>query len=216
MKNLKLKISEDVREGILNGRLKRLEELIIDEDNYSNINKTEENNENKKKLIELLYAEREKVIEGKKKLEHPESLNHLGDFIKYYIQENKLTTSQLIRQFKFDTYEIDKIIKNTADLTTFSPDQIANLISSIKLNIKIAINLISKSIDLFTFKPTLNKTLARYSSKDGQELKDKSMNDGLSELLLKAAERKPFSNIEKKTFKDKGTFLKEVEHCLRK
>lgn len=212
MKNLKLKISIDLLERILKGDLKKLEDIIINDANKHALPETEGNRENKKKLIELLYSEREKTIQRKNKLAHPQTFNHFGDYVKNYLEDTQLSSFQFALTFKFDITDIDKIIKNTTDLTSFAPDKIAKLIKGIRLNLNDAKILISKSIDLLTFKPTFKKVFARYNPKEGQELKDRSMDDGLNELLLKANKRKTFTIINKNTSRDKDVFLKELEH----
>lgn len=156
-----------------------------------------------------LVKELQEDLERDRKLQEPASLNSFGDYLRLFLEQNGISLSNAASDYGIDKETLVSIMDNRIPLTVLEPVVLARLSRNVHLHLAAAVVLIGKSLKLYALDPSSKGAMARYSSKEGIDQKDKSMKDGVAELMMKAAERKPFnleqqivSNGELKKFLD--------------
>jgi len=191
---------------MLKGKLKSLEAFLLDRIFLRSQAEVQvEYNTKKSELVKVLQED----LEREKKLEEPASLNSFGDYLRLFLEHNGMTLSNAASDYGIDKQTLVSIIDNRVLLTVLEPVVLARLSMDVHLHLEPAIILIEKSLKLYALDPSSKGAMARYSSKEGMDTKDSSMKSGVAELMMKAAERKPFnlqqqivSNGELKKFLD--------------
>lgn len=193
MKELKKHIKRILVEGLLENKLPELEKFVIE--NFDKDDKNELSNSDIEDRIYSRFLEKKKFFEELDlKLKSPENLNFLGEYIVLLISRNETDYENLLKKIKMDRKIFKDFLKNNVDVTKIETKKIVTLLLYFNINLPLAKNLIKKSVKLFQLNPSLSNAMARYSHKDGQNERAKSMKSGLNELLLKASEKKEFKS----------------------
>lgn len=193
MKELKKNIKKILVEGLLKNKLPELEKYIIG--NFDEDDKNDLSNSDIENRIYSKFLEKKKFFEELDlRLKTPENFNFLGEYVYLLISRNETDYENLLREIKIDRDTFKNFLKNNIDITKIEIKKIVTLLLYFKISLPIANNLIKKSVKLFQINPSLSNAMARYSHKDGQNERTKSMKSGLNELLLKASEKKEFKS----------------------
>jgi len=191
MKTTRSKIVKILQEGMLKGKLKALEAFLLDRIFIRSQAEVRFDYSTKKAdLVKILQED----LDRKRMLENPDSLNSFGDYLRIFLELNGISLSAAASDNGIDQQTLQRIIDNRIPLTTLQPIVLAKLSRNVNLRLTPAIALIEKSLKLYSFSPTSKGAMARYSPKDGLEQKDKSMRNGVAELMIRASELKPFES----------------------
>ncbi len=199
MKKSKELIKKILREGILENKLPNFEKYIID--NLESF-QSEDSDDDLKARIYSRFLEKKKYFEEiDHKLKVPENLNFIGEYVNFLMIKNEIEYSDINKKIKIDYNTFTNFLKNKIDLTLINIETHVALARFFNISLTTAKILLKKSIKLYQINPNVSNAMARYSYKDGQNERTKSMKMGLDELLLKASDAKPFkseneSNIE--------------------
>jgi hypothetical protein len=154
-------------------------------------------------------------LERQKKLEEPDSLNSFGDYLKLFLEQNEIALSNAESDYGINKQMLVGIMDNRIPLTVVDPVVLAKLSKGVHLQLVSAVILIEKSLKLYLLDPSRKGAMARYSSKQGLDQKDRSMKDGVAELMMKAAERKSFNTEQQKVIDgDLSKFLEEFKQAF--
>jgi len=147
----------------------------------------------RKKTIAKLEKRQKELKETKKRLQSPEKLNSIGEYLKLIKIKEKSDAPDLATKAQIDPKKLMLLQDDRISPLNFTLDEMALLIRSIglKTQIAIAIALIRKSHQLFKMQPQLHKASARYDDRHRMpESKIGDMDRALKELILKSNDRK--------------------------
>ena len=145
----------------------------------------------RKKTIAKLENRQRELKETKKRLQSPEKLNSIGEYLKLIRIKEKSDTPDFAKKAQIDPKKLTLLQDDRISPLAFALDEMARLIRSIGLRAQIAIALIRKSYQLFKMQPQLHKASARYNNSHRmQESKIGDMDRALKELILKSNDRK--------------------------
>jgi hypothetical protein len=143
------------------------------------------------KTIAKLEKRQKELRYTKKRLQNPEKVNSLGEYIKLFIAKEKSDTSDLAMRAKIATNRLLLLENDRVSPLDFNLYEMANIIRLIGLTTQNAIVLIKKSYQLFKMQPQIAEASARYDDKHGiPESKIGDMDRALKELILKSSFRK--------------------------
>ena len=166
----------------------------------------------REKIITTLEKRQKELKETKKRLQSPEKLNSIGEYLRLIRMKEKSDTPDLATKAQIDPKKLILFENDRISPLDFTLDEMARLISSIGLGVQIAITLIKKSYQLFKLQPQLGKASARYDDKDGTpDSKIDDMDRALKELILKSSARKAESVSEPEL----DNYLRELQEKLR-
>lgn len=176
---------------MLKDKLKTLEALLLDRIfTRSQEEVRVEYNEKKGELVKVLQED----LERQSKLQDPSSFNSFGDYLKLFLEQNRISLSTAAWEYGLDKETFNNVMENRIPLTEVSPRTLAKLSKNIQLALGSAVMLIEKSLKLYALSPSSKGAMARYSSKQGMDKKTQSMKHGVAELMMRAVEQKPFSS----------------------
>lgn len=176
---------------MLKGKLKTLELLLLDRIFTRSQEEVQVKYDSKKgDLVKALQDD----LERQSKMEDPSALNSFGDYLRLFLEQNRISLSNASSGTNLDNITLKGVIENRILLSTIPPESLAKLSKNIHLPLDSASNLIEKSLRLFALDPTTKGAMARYSPNQGMDHKERSMKDGVSELMMRAAERRPFNS----------------------
>ncbi len=145
----------------------------------------------RRKTIAKLEKRQEELKETKKRLQSPEKLNSIGEYLKLIRIKEKSDTPDLATQAQIDPKKLMLLQDDRISPLDFTLNEMARFIRSIDLRAQIAIALIRKSYQLFKIQPQLGKASARYDDRHRMpESKIGDMDRALKELILKSNDRK--------------------------
>ena len=141
----------------------------------------------REKTIARLERRQKELKETKKRLQSPEELNSIGEYLKLIKIKERSDTPDLATKAQIDPKKLVLLETDRISPLEFTLDEMARLICSIGLGAQVAIELIRKSYQLFKLKPQLGKASARYEDRRGMpESKIGDMDRALKELILKS------------------------------
>ena len=145
----------------------------------------------RKKTIAKLEKRQKELQETKKRLQSPEKLNSIGEYLKLIRIKEKSDTPDLATKAQIDPQKLTLLQDDRISPLDFTLNEMARFIRSIGLRAQIAIALIRKSYQLFKLQPQLGKASARYDDRSRMpESKIGDMDRALKELILKSNDRK--------------------------
>jgi len=145
----------------------------------------------RKKTIAKLEKRQKELKETKKRLQSPEKLNSIGEYLKLIRIKEKSDTPDLATKAQIDPKKLMLLQDDRISPLDFTLNEMARFIRSIDLRAQIAIALIRKSYQLFKIQPQLGKASARYDDRHRMpESKIGDMDRALKELILKSNDRK--------------------------
>jgi hypothetical protein len=145
----------------------------------------------RKKTIAKLEKRQKELKETKKRLQSPEKLNSIGEYLKLIRIKEKSDTPDLATKAQIDPKKLMLLQDDRVSPLDFTLNEMARFIRSIDLRAQIAIALIRKSYQLFKIQPQLGKASARYDDRHRMpESKIGDMDRALKELILKSNDRK--------------------------
>ncbi|MBW2364283.1 MAG: hypothetical protein JRF25_04220 [Deltaproteobacteria bacterium] len=160
----------------------------------------------RRKTIAKLEKRQEELKETKKRLQSPEKLNSIGEYLKLIRIKEKSDTPDLATKAQIDPKKLMLLQDDRISPLDFTLNEMARFIRSIDLRAQIAIALIRKSYQLFKIQPQLGKASARYDDRHRMpESKIGDMDRALKELILKSNDRKA-----------ETAFDPEIENYLKK
>ncbi len=137
-------------------------------------------------IILKLEKEAENIKKRKSIILNPKNAIHLYEYISAYFKEYPEKKQTLLSRLSFKRDIVYKIEKKTIKIKDINPSLLAIICQSVSLNINDAIELIKQSIKLNVIGNSTANSMARYSYNKDLGDKDRSMQKGLNELLLKA------------------------------
>ncbi|MCD6297319.1 MAG: hypothetical protein J7M30_09205 [Deltaproteobacteria bacterium] len=141
----------------------------------------------RKKTIARLEKRQIELKETKKRLQSPEKLNSIGEYLILTKIKEQSDTHDFATKIQIDPKKLMMLEDDRISPLAFTPDEMARLICSISLRAQIAIELIRRSYQLFKLQPQLGKASARYDDRSGMpESKIGDMDRALKELILKS------------------------------
>lgn len=145
----------------------------------------------RKKTISRLEKRQIELKETKNRLQSPEKLNSIGEYLKLIRIKEKSDTPNFAKKAQIDPKKLTLLQDDRISPLAFALDEMARLIRSIGLRAQIAIELIRKSYQLFKLQPQLGKASARYDDRSRMpKSKIGDMDRALKELILKSNDRK--------------------------
>ena len=145
----------------------------------------------RKKTIAKLEKRQKELKETKKRLQSPEKLNSIGEYLKLIRIKEKSDTPDLATKAQIDPKKLMLLQDDRISPLDFTLNEMARFIRSIDLRAQIAVALIRKSYQLFKIQPQLGKASARYDDRHRMpESKIGDMDRALKELILKSNDRK--------------------------
>jgi len=145
----------------------------------------------RKKTISRLENRQRELKETKKRLQSPEKLNSIGEYLILTKIKEQSDTHNFATKIQIDPKKLMMLEDDRISPLAFTPDEMACLIRTIGLRAQIAIALIRKSYQLFKMQPQLHKTSARYDDRHRMpESKIGDMDRALKELILKSNDRR--------------------------
>lgn len=145
----------------------------------------------RKKTIATLEKRQIELKETKKRLQSPEKLNSIGEYLILTKIKEQSDTHDFATKIQIDPKKMMMLEDDRISPLAFTPDEMACLIRTIGLRAQIAIALIRKSYQLFKMQPQLHKASARYDNSHRMpESKIGDMDRALKELILKSNDRK--------------------------
>jgi hypothetical protein len=139
------------------------------------------------KTIARLENRQRELKKTRERLQSPEKLNSIGEYLKLIRIKEKSDTPDLATVAQIDSKKLMMLEDDRILPLDFTLDEMARLIRSIGLRAQIAIELIRKSYQLFKLQPQLGKASARYDDRRMMpESKIWDMDRALKELILKS------------------------------
>jgi len=189
MKNIRNKIGDILREGLLENRFEEFEFYVF-EKSFSYAPLFDIPEETKNRVLGKLEELRLEKINMKNKFENINNANYFGEvldsFIKYYNVDSRFMISNY--NFKYD--ELKNIITNKVNITTLDEKPFAKFLKNIKASFEDSSKLISKTYKLFCIEPVYKESMARFKPGESFLVKEKSMKKGFNELMLLADKSK--------------------------
>ena len=141
----------------------------------------------RRKTIAKLEKRQEELKETKKRLQSPEKLNSIGEYLKLIRIKEKSDTPDLATKAQIDPKKLLLLQDDRISPLDFTLNEMVRFIRLIDLRAQIAIALIRKSYQLFKIQPQLGKASARYDDRHRMpESKIGDMDRALKELILKS------------------------------
>ena len=145
----------------------------------------------REKTIARLERRQKELKETKKRLQSPEELNSIGEYLRLIKIKERSDTPDLATKAQIDPKKLVLLETDRISPLEFTLDEMARLIRSIGLGAQVAIELIRKSYQLFKLQPQLGKASARYEDRRGMpESKIGDMDRALKELILKSRDKR--------------------------
>lgn len=192
MKKLKKYISKIHQEEFQDCNFTEFEEYLLDTLKFEKTD--EEKADLQKRLISKISNKKSEYDKIIVKLDDPTKINTIGELFNLLIIKNRINQNELIKECNLEKPEFKNLINNKVDITSLNLRSLIKLFVFFKIKLEIGCILLEKSIKLFQMNPSTAGAMARYSYQEGLDYKNKSMNDGLNELLLKASGNKKFSH----------------------
>lgn len=216
MKTSKNKISFLIHQAILNRRLPDLEEkLFTDLLNYYVENNSGYDSVIEDDVISLLNNEVNEIQNRRNKLNNPKSFNTLGEYLKFYIEDNTIDKESFSQNCKIEPSLLSQFLDNKIKVINIGPKKIAQLVKYLNLKIEIVKELLIKTIWLNANNISIKETLARFDPKKGLNNKETSMSSGLKELLFKANKTKKLNQSPKDVEQIAKKFLDEFDNYYK-
>lgn len=141
----------------------------------------------RKKTIAKLEKRQKELKETKKRLQSPEKLNSIGEYLRLIAIKEESDTPDFAKKAQIDPKKLTLLQDDRISPLAFALDEMACLIRTIGLRAQIATELIRKSHRLFKLQPQLGKASARYDDRSRMpESKIGDMDRALKELILKS------------------------------
>lgn len=192
MKISKTKIANLIRKAMLDSRFSKSRQDIFDSIFLLNQSLSSDEYQNERReLLDKLRAQQELENEQTRKLENPESLNSFWDYLRLLIESNKVTLESLADGLNVNSGKLNDFLSNRANLMDADPINLSSICRSFGLTLNVAKSLIEKTVKLPVISKLQGGEMARYAYNGNADNKDKSMNSGAQELLLKASKKKP-------------------------
>ena len=145
----------------------------------------------KERTIERLEKRQKELKETKKRLQSPEKLNSMGEYLRLKKIKERSDTEDLAAEAQIDSSKLTLFENDGISPLDFTVDEMARLVHLVGLGTQVAVTLIRKSQQLFKMRPQISKALARYEDRQGMpESKIGDMDRALKELILKSSVRK--------------------------
>lgn len=163
MKTLRDKISILIHQATLRGRLPKLEEKIFtDTLNYYIDNKPGGGSLTENEVVLLLNQEIINIQNRKEKLNNPNSLDSLGDYLKLIIEERSLNTNEICENCKIKITFFTLLLENKIRVLDFGAEKIAKFTKYLNLKSNLVKELLAKTIQLNALSFSEQKALASY------------------------------------------------------
>ncbi len=145
----------------------------------------------RERTIERLEKRQKELKETKKRLQSPEKLNSMGEYLRLKRIKERSDTADFATEIQIDSNKLIQFENDGISPLDFTVDEMARLVLLLGLGTQVAIALIRKSHQLFKIRPQISKASARYEDKQGMpESKIGDMDRALKELILKSRGRK--------------------------
>jgi len=145
----------------------------------------------RERTIERLEKRQKELKETKKRLQSPEKLNSMGEYLRLKKIKERSDTEDLAAEAQIDSSKLTLFENDGISPLDFTVDEMARLVHLVGLGTQVAVALIRKSHQLFKMRPQISKALARYEDRQGMpESKIGDMDRALKELILKSSGRK--------------------------
>ena len=145
----------------------------------------------RERTITRLEKRQKELKETKKRLQSPEKLNSMGEYLRLKRIKERSGATDFSTEAQMDSKKLTLFENDGISPLDFTVDEMARLIRLVGLGRQAAIVLVRKSHQLFEMKPQLSKASARYEDKQGMpESKIGDMDRALKELILKSSRRK--------------------------
>lgn len=213
MINGKGRIGEILRELLLGDKLPVLESRLLDEmEKEARSNLDNQFEPDKRELLDLLRRERESTLARRERLGNLNSFNSFGEYLRLLLEELGINVSEAARKFQVEERFLDELLQSQVAIINIAPDKLARVSKRCSLEIGQAKQLIRKTATLGAMGSPEQGANARYSPRSGLEEKDKSMSDGVKELLFKASQKRPFqSKLDKRVLLMLEDYLVQFE-----
>ena len=137
--------------------------------------------------VGAIYGEEESL----KRLSKANEFSTIGDYISAFSKAFQYQSREILTSIGINSADANAILNNTKPITSFSIKQVTRLCQELRLSYQNAEALIRNSVASYNLSPLITGGMARYDVKKGADQKDESMKRGLTELLLKASQKKP-------------------------
>ena len=145
----------------------------------------------RERTITRLEKRQKELKETKKRLQSPEKLNSMGEYLRLKRIKERSGATDFSTEAQMDSKKLTLFENDGISPLDFTVDEMARLIRLVGLGRQAAIVLVRKSHQLFEMRPQLSKASARYEDKQGMpESKIGDMDRALKELILKSSRRK--------------------------
>ena len=145
----------------------------------------------RERTITRLEKRQKELKETKKRLQSPEKLNSMGEYLRLKRIKERSGATDFSTEAQMDSKKLTLFENDGISPLDFTVDEMARLIRLVGLGRQAAIVLVRKSHQLFEMRPLLSKASARYEDKQGMsESKIGDMDRALKELILKSSRRK--------------------------
>jgi len=189
MKNLRNKIGDILKEGLVENRFEDFEFYMF-EKSFSYAPLFDIPEETKNRVLGKLEELRVEKINLKKKLENINNANYFGEVLESYIKYYNFDTKFIISNFNFKYENLKDIIINRINISSLDEKPFAKFLKHLKAPLNESIDLITKTYKLFCIEPVYKESLARYKPGESFIVKEKSMKKGFNELMLLADKSK--------------------------
>lgn len=165
----------------------------------------------KNKTIVRLEERQKELREAKRRLQIPEKLNSIGEYLRLLRIKGRSDTPDLSERAQIDPQKLSMLEKDRISPLDFTLDEMVRIIQSTDIGLQRAITLIRKSYQLFKIQPHLSKVSARYDDKHViPESKIGDMDRALKELVLKSHGKKAEAVLDPEL----ENYLKELQKAL--
>jgi hypothetical protein len=145
----------------------------------------------RERTIARLEKRQRELKETKKRLQSPEKLNSMGEYLRLKRIKERSDTMDSATEAQIDANKLNLFENDGISPLDFTVDEMARLVLLVGLGTQVAIALIRKSHQLFKMRPQLSKASARYTDRQGMpESKIGDMDRALKELILKSSGRR--------------------------
>jgi hypothetical protein len=157
------KIDKLIRLSIVSGDLEipyQLLERLFEEE--SKLKVSRDDSQDMINALQEFAAQKSSILW---KLEHPNLLDHFGEYLSIYLSVNNIDHKKLAQKVHLDESEIKALEKFNISPVQINIDKMIYLIREVKLELEHALKLIYNSYKLFTLGVKGTSVLARYDAK---------------------------------------------------